>query len=569
MAAVRSFDRQDRSSATGTVRSRGAISPAATQRNRPWSFPGRYGSTSVMDGMLRSDTLRRRARRTSEGNVVEDLIDFFRNTPPPPGNFVSTPDPLDEKPKENKRFAFWPFRRKANVAGKEARAAPRRIKLPDSAVAGTTVDGYRHIAISIPIEYAHLELLTDNTAVPGAEHAKAGQVEDESKVPSFVKADYSSRTEQDHRKAEPSALRTGDTVVDAGTPAAPSELSPRQNTRRSGSTVAMMKDGPEKKRALHHQPVIGRWLANSEDLQGIWACQSGNSHLLGKRPSSPESVSSTSSEPINSEAETVYIPSPSSGAGLPNSSRSNNSDEETASYHTPALSPSSPGFPPREAPDIWGESENWSALSDLSAPYGRGTFQTSSSAHGASFSHHVMYRDHQPHTLSDIPSETQTLQSFHLAPTPVTVVADIEPSTQTPSRHIGPGTNDEASSADTSSQPRTPVLVERRRPRRVRGISDLRVLAPSPDPSPCASQAGHPSPVSQSPPRSASRGDHIRRYDDGRQRARQREFDLLLLDRLERLEQAFERWTSALVPLLGRRAGFAACRILAVLPCPV
>ncbi|SPQ19662.1 1211a2a9-117e-4e65-b0b9-3a6e60be0e33 [Thermothielavioides terrestris] len=406
MAAVRSFDDRDRSPVSGTVRSRGAISPAVPQRNRPWSFPSQYGSSSVMDDMLRSDTLRRRARRTTEGNVVEDLIDFFRNTPPPPGNFVSTPDPLDEELKENKRFAFWPFRRKANVAGKEARTAPRRIRLPDSAVAGTTLDGYRHIAISIPIEYAHLELLTDRAAVPGAEHAKAGQVEDE------------------------------------------------------------------------------------------------------------------------------------------NSSRSNNSDEDTASYHTPALSPSSPGLPPEEAADVWGQSENWPALSDFLAPYGRGTFQTSSGAHGASFSHPVMYRDHQPHTLSDIPSETQTLQSIHLAPSPVTVVADIEPSSQTPSQHIGADTTDEASSTDTSSQPRTPVLAERRRPRRVRGISDLRVLAPSPDPSPCSSRTSYPSPVSH------PTGDRIRRYD-GRQRARQREFDLLLLDRLERLEQALERWTSALAPLLG------------------
>lgn len=134
-----------------------------------------------------------------EREALSELATFLRNVSPPPGNYMSLPDPTSPttlssvsssirrrasrkaKKRGPLRKALALFRRgsgsktsrlskkrsasqlapecspsSASNNKKVKRRRPPRIKLPDTAVAGTTVEGFRHIAISIPIEHAHL-----------------------------------------------------------------------------------------------------------------------------------------------------------------------------------------------------------------------------------------------------------------------------------------------------------------------------------------------------------------------------------------------------------------------------
>ncbi|KAI8632948.1 hypothetical protein F5Y19DRAFT_419560 [Xylariaceae sp. FL1651] len=89
----------------------------------------------------------------SPDSGFRDLIEFLKKTPPPT-NYMSIPDSFSSSEDDK-----W-HKLKVSVLRQRRRARKRRppvIKLPDSAVAATTIDGHRHIAISIPIEYSHLE----------------------------------------------------------------------------------------------------------------------------------------------------------------------------------------------------------------------------------------------------------------------------------------------------------------------------------------------------------------------------------------------------------------------------
>ncbi|CAH0039297.1 unnamed protein product [Clonostachys solani] len=84
---------------------------------------------------------------TSDG--VSDLIDFLRNQTPPPDHFMSKPDHSDGE----ERGRGWPRWKKG---ARRSRSLPKRqpppIRLPDTAVSGTTIGGHRHIAITIPFD---------------------------------------------------------------------------------------------------------------------------------------------------------------------------------------------------------------------------------------------------------------------------------------------------------------------------------------------------------------------------------------------------------------------------------
>ncbi|KAJ0123385.1 hypothetical protein J7T55_011850 [Diaporthe amygdali] len=136
-------------------------------------------------------------RRTSEGEdeAWGEMAAFLRNVTPPPTNFMSVPsEPYSpttvssrssirrrniKKKKGTLRRCLSFLRgasrqkkvlRKPSVKpsvrpasppitrspARKYKKRPPRIKLPDSAISGRTVDGHRHIAISIPIEHAHL-----------------------------------------------------------------------------------------------------------------------------------------------------------------------------------------------------------------------------------------------------------------------------------------------------------------------------------------------------------------------------------------------------------------------------
>ena len=78
---------------------------------------------------------------------IAELIDFLRNHSPPSGNFMSIPD--DISPEDRGR---WYRLRKLGKRSKSLSKWPQTIRLPDSAVSGTTIGGHRHIAISIPLD---------------------------------------------------------------------------------------------------------------------------------------------------------------------------------------------------------------------------------------------------------------------------------------------------------------------------------------------------------------------------------------------------------------------------------
>ncbi|KAF4339953.1 hypothetical protein FBEOM_6100 [Fusarium beomiforme] len=78
---------------------------------------------------------------------LAELIDFLRNHSPPSGNFMSIPDGIP--PEDRGR---WYRLRKLGKRSKSLSKSPQTIRLPDSAVSGTTIGGHRHIAISIPLD---------------------------------------------------------------------------------------------------------------------------------------------------------------------------------------------------------------------------------------------------------------------------------------------------------------------------------------------------------------------------------------------------------------------------------
>ncbi|KAG5913649.1 hypothetical protein E4U53_004818 [Claviceps sorghi] len=97
--------------------------------------------------MVRSPSPRRRNMRDD----VAALVDFLRNQPPPPDNFMSLPyEHMDDEPGRGR----WSKIKSMAKRSKSMPREPRQLRLPDSAVAGVTIDGHRHIAISIPWEAA-------------------------------------------------------------------------------------------------------------------------------------------------------------------------------------------------------------------------------------------------------------------------------------------------------------------------------------------------------------------------------------------------------------------------------
>ncbi|KAI3320802.1 hypothetical protein HD806DRAFT_524488 [Xylariaceae sp. AK1471] len=84
-----------------------------------------------------------------------DLIQFLKKTPPPPTNYMSIPEDFSSsKDDKCEKLKVKVFHFRHQRRGRKSH--PPLIKLPDSAVAATTIDGHRYIAISIPIEYSHL-----------------------------------------------------------------------------------------------------------------------------------------------------------------------------------------------------------------------------------------------------------------------------------------------------------------------------------------------------------------------------------------------------------------------------
>ncbi|KAK4177035.1 hypothetical protein QBC36DRAFT_289942 [Triangularia setosa] len=154
-----------------------------SQYSRPKTFRKLSNASSIITDIFRADTdedaLRRKIKRANDRDSSRDLIEFLRNTSPPPQNYMSIPDTFDSPPvSKKKRRPFWSFWKKRFKRGKkkDGRPASGVIRLPDTAVAGRTTGGYRHIAISIPIEYDHLEELTQEPTPPASDDERADPV---------------------------------------------------------------------------------------------------------------------------------------------------------------------------------------------------------------------------------------------------------------------------------------------------------------------------------------------------------------------------------------------------------
>ncbi|KAF5019904.1 hypothetical protein F66182_8066 [Fusarium sp. NRRL 66182] len=106
---------------------------------------------SGQDVEFHDDTFIDQQQRQQEPGKPHDglaeLIDFLRNHSPPSGNFMSIPDHI--APGDRGR---WHRIRKLGKRTKSISKSPQTIRLPDSAVSGTTIGGHRHIAISIPLD---------------------------------------------------------------------------------------------------------------------------------------------------------------------------------------------------------------------------------------------------------------------------------------------------------------------------------------------------------------------------------------------------------------------------------
>lgn len=85
---------------------------------------------------------------------VDELANFLRTNDPPPHNYMSFPEST-QPAQQKKTLAFRIFSRQKV---KEVSALGLGLlRLPDSAVAAKTIHGHRHIAISIPLKYDHIE----------------------------------------------------------------------------------------------------------------------------------------------------------------------------------------------------------------------------------------------------------------------------------------------------------------------------------------------------------------------------------------------------------------------------
>ncbi|KAL1882082.1 hypothetical protein VTK73DRAFT_2491 [Phialemonium thermophilum] len=144
-------------------------SPDSNMPERPKAFRKTSDSSSILSDIFRhpelgDEKIQKKINddKRSKSGSPKDLIDFLRNTTPPPQNYMSRLDdctlPSSSSEKE-KRSSLWLFgKRKRSVRRSKRKQdqKPKRpitIKLPDSAVAGTTIDGHRYIAIAIPSQY--------------------------------------------------------------------------------------------------------------------------------------------------------------------------------------------------------------------------------------------------------------------------------------------------------------------------------------------------------------------------------------------------------------------------------
>ena len=140
---------------------------------------------------LQEETLRRKMKESDDQYVAKDLVDFLRNAPPPSHNAMSR---VDGDSSEEEETDWWRkglrkvFRKnktkknknkvKKSMIQRVQNPRPEPVTLPDMAVAGRTAKGHRHIAISIPVEDAHVSYLAYQSEEAAPAVHLIGEVDD-------------------------------------------------------------------------------------------------------------------------------------------------------------------------------------------------------------------------------------------------------------------------------------------------------------------------------------------------------------------------------------------------------
>ncbi|KAK4236336.1 hypothetical protein C8A03DRAFT_17014, partial [Achaetomium macrosporum] len=527
-------------------------------------------------------TLRHTAMAANERDSTKELADFIRNTTPPPSNYMSAQSSLGERHEKTRRLPLWPFRKKSKKGDKKPNAAPELIKLPDSAVAAMTIGGHRHISISIPIEYAHLQAATRKAPVSSAELPdESTRRKEQTETPRFTPAgddslplpchsNNSAGKGKQRGEAEPSPeSRTADPALSLRPAMAPFQNCPADNT------VVPTNTPPNRRQRLRHEPIMRHPSTGTESLPQTSTRGLTDPDTLRKRPSTPESYCTNISELIYSDAATVRIPTPQLAADFRNGPRALDSDTGTASFHTPELDYSPLTISSRDTMNAGDRNREDLPVLNFSAPYSRSISQRPSMDELTTPHCTLHAQDYRRHTLSALASlespfgGTETPQTLHI--NPFSVMAGAQPPSlgQTAFQHNGTITPEFSTARNRLSY--RPPTGGKGHTQRTSGIPNIRNETPPPAPCFLASnpslarptlnrRASTPdtNPYSNPSPRPVARSsasihrELINRYEDLRQ-TRDREL-IALAERLERLEHVNERLLSTLVPLFERIA---------------
>ncbi len=465
-----------------TLEGEGPVSPPP-QRSRPMSLPKLSNdSTTPINDILRCDTLRGKRRTTAgEVDIAKELIQFFRDTPPPPGNLMSMPDTTDEKVEKKHKRTFssiWPFGKKSKA---ESREMSGLMKLPDSAVAGTTLAGHRHIHISIPVEYDHPEPIVDALGIPRAHMQMQSNGMDYSDTVSFESHEFilaSRDLLSPHREESNHGVDQGSA---GGAEHGRAETSQSQRPNSSvGAHNMIATPCPELTALSKGFAPCPAAVANADA-----PCEQ-QSRLLQKRPSTPESFYTT-----------IRIPSPQPASYWRELPDLMLSDTDSDGYYTPESAPSPRTISSRET--TAGDGENPSHQDSPLVPHLEPCHERTSLSYTSSSTHH------RPHTLSAIPS-LESVPSTHLD-FPTTI------STKRPPRRVR-GMRDIRNATTTTPPPA--IIVTRHRRHRYSDFDDDEDYPTESDIEPKPLRRRN-----QSPPRETNRDAEM----------------LQLLDRIERLEK--------------------------------
>ncbi|KAK4456664.1 hypothetical protein QBC42DRAFT_292371, partial [Cladorrhinum samala] len=290
------------------------------QYTRPKTFRKLSNASSIITDIFRPETaediIQRKIKQANDRDTARDLINFLRNTSPPPHNYMSFPDkfassPSAKKPKSKKKhmhhlfcLSFWKKSKSAKAKNQQKQSSTAGlIKLPDSAVAGRTIGGHRHIAISIPVEYAHLDLPPAATMITNTTILKPGEEKPVEPRSPQTRARDQEKTAARSRLHE----RVANTSVGAHTCSLPStsssphphELTPLQEDRESKSSRVLVAGSSP----VRNNPINEGVVPAPPQLKG-------HPLLVRQRTSVGSFHTTASSDSIQSEAVTIRSLSP-------------------------------------------------------------------------------------------------------------------------------------------------------------------------------------------------------------------------------------------------------------------